>query len=62
MKNFNKELIKRFANTYGFCNGDKFRVYPYEYMDSWVRFNRTSLPDKKAFYSELNFEDITDKD
>ena len=68
MKNFHKELIKRFANTYRFCNGDKFillmrnRVYPYEYMDSWVRFNRTSLPDKKAFYSELNFEDITDKD
>ena len=37
-------------------------VYPYEYMDSWERFNETSLPDKKAFYSELNSEDITDKD
>ena len=37
-------------------------VYPYEYMDSWERFNETSLPDKKAFYSELNLEDITDKD
>ena len=31
-------------------------------MDSWERFNETSLPDKKAFYSELNFEDINDKD
>ena len=31
-------------------------------MDSWERFNQTSLPDKKAFYSELNLEDITDKD
>ena len=31
-------------------------------MDSWERFNETSLPDKKAFYSELNLEDITDKD
>ena len=69
-KHFNKESIKRFANTYEFCNGDinKFilllrkRVYPYEYMDSWERFNETSLPDKKAFYSELNLEDITDKD
>ena len=69
-KDFNKESIKRFANTYEFCNGDinKFilllrkRVYPYEYMDSWERFNETSLPDKKAFYSELNLEDITDKD
>ena len=31
-------------------------------MDSWERFDETSLPDKKAFYSELNFEDINDKD
>ena len=36
--------------------------YPYEYMGSWERFNKTSLPDKKAFYSELNLEGITDKD
>ena len=54
---------------YQFCNGDnKFvlllrkGVYPYEHMDSWERFNETSLPDKKAFYSELNLEDITDED
>ena len=31
-------------------------------MDSWERFDETSLPNKKAFYSELNLEDITDKD
>ena len=37
-------------------------VYPYEYMDSWERLNEPSLPDKEAFYSELNSEDITDKD
>ena len=30
-------------------------------MDSWERFNETSLPDKKYFCSELNLEDITDK-
>ena len=67
-KDFNKELIQRFANTYEFCNGDlnKFifllrkGVYPYEYMDSWERFNKTSLLDKEAFYSNLNKEDITD--
>ena len=37
-------------------------LYPYEYMDSWERFDETSLPDKKAFYSELYLEHITDKD
>ena len=31
-------------------------------MDSWEKFDETSLPDKKAFYSELNLEGVTDKD
>ena len=31
-------------------------------MDSWERFNETSLRDKEAFYSNLNMEDITDVD
>ena len=56
-KDFNKELIKRFANIYEFCNEDinKFilllrkGVYPFEYMDSWERFDETSFPDKEAF-------------
>ena len=63
-------LVGKFPRTYQFCNGDvnKFvlllrkGVYPYEYMDSWERFNETSLPPKKSFYSELNLEDISDKD
>ena len=69
LKPINK-LIKKFPNVYQFCNEDinKFvlllrkGVYPYEYMDSWERFNETLLPDKKAFYSELYLEDIIDKD
>ena len=69
-KDFNKESIKRFANTYEFCNGNIHKfilllrkgVYSYEYQDSWERFNETSLPGKKDFYSELSSEDITDKD
>ena len=69
-KDFNKDLIQRFANVYEFCNGDlnKFilllrkGVYPYGYIDSWQRFDETSLPDKETFYSNLNMEDITDVD
>ena len=37
-------------------------VYPYEYMDSWGRFNETTLTNKKAFYGKLYLEDISDED
>ena len=69
-KKFNKDLSKKLKNTYSFCNNDlnKFilllrkGVYSYEYMDSWERFNETSLPSKEDFYSNLNMEDIDDID
>ena len=69
-KDFNKELIERFANIYEFCNGDlnkfilllRIGVYPYEYIDNWERFDETSLPDKESFYGSLNMEDIDDTD
>ena len=69
-KDLNKELIKRFPNTHRVCNKnlDKFilllrkGVYPYEYMDNWERFDETLLPNKEAFYSNLNMKDITDTD
>ena len=31
-------------------------------MGSFIRFNETILPNKKAFYTELNQEDTTDED
>ena len=31
-------------------------------MDSWERFDETSLPDKEIFYSESYLKDISDKD
>ena len=31
-------------------------------MNSWERFNETTLPNEKAFYSKLYREDITNKD
>ena len=69
-KKFNKDLMKKFKNTYSFCNSDlnKFilllrkGVYPHEYMDSWETFNETSLSSKEDFYSNLNMEDIDDID
>ena len=69
-KKFNNDLIKKFENTYSFCNNDlnKFvlllrkGVYPYEYMDSWEKFNEKSLPSKEDFYSNLNMENIDDID
>ena len=62
--------MKKFKNIYSFCNSDLNKlilllrkgVYPYEYMDSLERFNETSLPSKKEFYSNLNMEDIDDID
>ena len=56
-KGFNKELIKRFASTYEFCNGNlntfilllRKAVYPYEYMDNWERFDEMLLPSKNLF-------------
>ena len=69
-KETNKELIKRFASTYKFCNNDlnKFAmllrkgVYPYEYMDGWDKFDETSIPNKEWFYSNLTMENITETD
>ena len=37
-------------------------VYPYDYMDSFDKFNKTELPTKEEFYSILNDEHISDED
>ena len=80
----NDVLIKRFYNIYQLSENDinKFKlllrkgVYPYEYTDSWKRFNETELPSKASWkrfnetelsskdkiYSTLNLEDISDDD
>ena len=64
------KLFEKFPRIYQFCEGDLNRfalslrkgVYPYEYMDSWEKFNETALPPKKDFYSNLNLENISDED
>ena len=66
----NDVLIKRFYNTYQLSENDtnifklllRKGIYPYEYMDSWKRFNETELPSKDTFHSTLNLEDISDDD
>ena len=68
--NIANESIKNFPSLYKFSDGDlnKFflllrkDIYPYEYIDSWERFDENTIPPKKAFYSDLNLENITDKD
>ena len=60
-------LSKKFPSIHN-KNLDKFLlllrkgVYPYEYMDSWERFNETMLPTEESFYCELNLEGITNED
>ena len=65
-KHFNKDLIKRFASTYEFCDSDIIKfcltlrkgVYPYKYMESWKSFDETLLPDKNIF-TVIYMDDIT---
>ena len=53
-KKFGEELSKPFSNVYKFSNYNinKFilllqkNVYPYEYMDDWEKFKKTSLTKK----------------
>ena len=37
-------------------------VYLYECMNIWEKFDKTILPPKEAFYSNLNLEDNSDED
>ena len=49
-----ERLIRKFPSVYQFCNGDlniftlllQKGVYPYKYMDSWGKFDETTLPSK----------------
>ena len=59
---FEHKLIENFPSVYELCEGDldkfilllKKGAYPYEYIDSWEKFEKTTLPNKKYFHSELN--------
>ena len=58
-----KKHTSRFWECDGqFCLMTRKGVYPYEYMDSWKKFEEISLPRKDAFYSRLNMKGISDQD
>jgi len=40
----------------------KKSVYPYDYMDSFARFDETELPARKEFYSDLNNTNISEEE
>ena len=56
--------------THEFCDKDinrfilllRKRIYSYEYIYSWERFDETALPDKEAFYISLNMKGIISVD
>ena len=63
-------LIETFYDTYQLSNKDvnnfdlllRKGVYPYEYMDSWKRFNELIPSEEDSYYSKLNMKGITKED
>lgn len=71
----NNEKIKDWQNNFRYTNTNPYiqnktdldlltekGVYPYDYMNSFNKFNEEQLPKKENFYSHLYEEHITDKD
>ena len=58
-----EELKERFKDTFDFSNNgvNKFilllrkGVYPYEYMNDWETFNKTTLPEKHELHNGIPF-------
>ena len=65
-----KNLVSRGKKLFGFEDYSELQynlltrkgVYPYEYINSWDRFNKTQLPPIDAFYSNLNMSSIGEDD
>ena len=62
--------LKEYKHIYELAGNDEQKlalltrkgVYPYDYMDSFEKFNDNELPPQLAFYSILNDEHISDED
>ena len=65
-----KNLVSGGKNLFGFEDYSELQydlltrkgLYPYEYINSWDRFNKTQLPPIDAFYSNLNMSSISKDD
>ena len=65
-----KNLVRGGKKLFGFEDYSELQydlltrkgVYPYEYVNSWDRFNETHLPPIDAFYSNLNISSIIEED
>ena len=61
-----KNLVRGGKKLFGFEDYSELQydlltrkgVYPYEYVNSWDRFNKTQLPPIDVFYSNLNMSNI----
>ena len=63
VKNFSDEDFKYLVEEFGSKNLELLKqkgVYPYEYMNSFERFNEEKLPVRKNFFSSINKEKIGD--
>ena len=64
-KNLREEAFKYTKQVF---KDDKFRlmkqkgVYPYDFMDSFEKFNETQLPSLNDFFSQMNNQHITDEE
>ena len=65
-----KNLVRGGKKLFGFEDYSELQydlltrkgVYPYEYVNSWDRFNETQLPPISAFYSNPNMSSISEED
>lgn len=55
-------LSNEFSSKEQFDLLHKKGIYPYDYMDSWSKFEETELPPKHSFYNRLTNEHIQDSD
>ena len=66
----NKQINQKVSKCISILQGDLNKSilllrkgdYPYEDMDNWEKFDKTTIPPKEAFYSKLNLKGISDAD